>query len=114
MMASGYALPAKAFAINAAIADWFIPGISGWLTGTLSSAFTAMSGPQQQPDEPYARRLWSLMLEWLFDPFIFNYLIIALYALNSFQFFVRGFFADGCYWASALAITLTVTYGYQR
>lgn len=89
-------------------------GISERLTGLLSFAFTATNEPQRQPDEPYGRKLWLLMLKWLFDPFVFNYLIISLYSLNSAQFFLRGMYADGFYWASALAITLTVTFGYQR
>lgn len=50
----------------------------------------------------------------LFDPLIFNYLIISLYAINAAQFLFRGMYADGCYWLSALAITCTVTFGYQR
>jgi len=54
------------------------------------------------------------MLSVIFDPKLFNYLIMSLYLVNSIQWFFRGNHADGCYWLSALAITATVTFGYQR
>lgn len=50
----------------------------------------------------------------IFDPFIFNRLIMFLYAVNAIQFFLRRYYADGCYWVSAFAITATVTFGYKR
>jgi len=53
-------------------------------------------------------------MKLIFDPFVFNYLIMTLYATNALQFALRGFYADACYWLSALAITATVTFGYDR
>ena len=50
----------------------------------------------------------------LFGAATFNYLIMALYALNSGWWFWHGSKADGCYWLSALAITATVTFGYRH
>ena len=44
----------------------------------------------------------------------FQYLIMSLYAINGAQFFLRGMWADGFYWACALGITATVTWGYAR
>lgn len=54
------------------------------------------------------------LLNILFDPKIFNYTIMALYLLNALRWGVHGSYADMFYWLSALAITLTVTFGYQR
>ncbi len=53
-------------------------------------------------------------MTWLFDPKIFNYVIMGLYALNAGRWAVHGGWADTCYWLSALAITATVTWGYSR
>jgi hypothetical protein len=50
----------------------------------------------------------------LTDPRIFNFVIMTLYALSALRWFVAGKYADGFYWCSALAITLTVTFGYKR
>lgn len=46
------------------------------------------------------------------SPIYFNYLILALYALNCGAWALQGKWADACYWASAFAITATVTFGY--
>jgi hypothetical protein len=54
------------------------------------------------------------LVDALFDPFVFNRVIMFLYAVNALQFFMRRYWADGCYWVSAFAITATVTYGYKR
>lgn len=48
------------------------------------------------------------------DPKVFNYVILFLYFLNSIRWFVAKSPADGCYWLSALAITLTVTFLYKH
>jgi hypothetical protein len=48
------------------------------------------------------------------DPRIFNYVIATLYVLNAIRWAVHGSWADVCYWMSALAITLTVTFGYKH
>lgn len=53
-------------------------------------------------------------MSWLTDPRIFNYIIMALYLLNAGRWAYEGKYADMCYWLSALAITATVTWGYQR
>ena len=50
----------------------------------------------------------------IFDPKIFNYLIMALYLANSGWWLFHGSKADMFYWLSALAITATVTFGYDR
>lgn len=50
----------------------------------------------------------------LFDPRVFNYVIMTLYTLNAIQWAMRGNFADMFYWLSALAITATVTWGYMH
>lgn len=50
----------------------------------------------------------------LLDPRAFNYLIMVLYALNAVRWAFEGKWADTCYWLSALAITATVTWGYEH
>lgn len=50
----------------------------------------------------------------IFDPKIFNYLIMVLYLLNAGRWAINGNWADMCYWLSALAITATVTFGYNH
>jgi len=50
----------------------------------------------------------------LLDPKVFNYLIMGLYGLNAARWAIAGRYADTCYWLSALAITATVTWGYQH
>lgn len=53
-------------------------------------------------------------MKWLSDPRLFNFIIIGLYALNAGRWAWAGKYADMCYWLSALAITLTVTFGYKH
>jgi len=53
-------------------------------------------------------------MKYLFDPRIFNFIIMALYGLNIIRWLFAGKYADACYWASALAITATVTFGYKH
>lgn len=50
----------------------------------------------------------------IFDPRVFNYVIMSLYALNAARWAFNGNWADCCYWLSALGITLTVTFGYKH
>jgi hypothetical protein len=50
----------------------------------------------------------------LFDPKVFNYLIMVLYVLNAGRWAFAGKWADTCYWLSAFAITATVTFGYRH
>lgn len=50
----------------------------------------------------------------LLDPKIFNYVILVLYALNVARWSWEGSLADACYWASAAAITATVTFLYEH
>lgn len=54
------------------------------------------------------------LLTILKDPMVFSYVTMALYAMNAIQFLFRGMYADCFYWLSALSITATVTFGYQR
>lgn len=54
------------------------------------------------------------MMSFLFDPKFFNYVIMALYAMNAARWAWHGNWADCCYWLSALAITATVTFGYAH
>lgn len=51
---------------------------------------------------------------FIFDPRVFNFIIMGLYGLNIVRWLVHGSYADACYWASALAITTTVTFGYKH
>jgi hypothetical protein len=51
---------------------------------------------------------------FLLDPKVFNYIIMALYLLNAGRWAAARSLADTCYWLSALAITLTVTFLYKR
>lgn len=51
---------------------------------------------------------------FILDPRIFNFIIIGLYMLNAARWAFEGKWADMCYWLSALAITLTVTFGYKH
>lgn len=54
------------------------------------------------------------MMAWLFDPKLFNYIILTLYVTNAAWWAWHGKFADSCYWLSAFAITATVTFGYKH
>jgi hypothetical protein len=53
-------------------------------------------------------------MDFLFGPKMFNYLIMGLYLTNAGWWLWHGSKTDACYWLSALAITATVTFGYQR
>jgi len=54
-------------------------------------------------------------MEWFFgNPKIFNFVIMGLYLTNASWWFYNKSVVDGFYWLSALAITATVTFGYQR
>lgn len=53
-------------------------------------------------------------MKWLLDPKLFNYVIMGLYSLNAARWAFAGKYADTCYWLSALAITVTVTFGYKH
>lgn len=50
----------------------------------------------------------------ILDPKLFNYVIMTLYACSALRFAIGGYWPDMFYWLSALSITLTVTFGYQR
>lgn len=50
----------------------------------------------------------------IFDPKVFNYVILTLYTLNAARWAANGSYADMCYWLSAFAITATVTWGYKH
>jgi len=53
-------------------------------------------------------------LSLLFDPKIFNYVIMTLYAVNVGRWALSGGWVDSFYWLCALGITATVTWGYSR
>jgi hypothetical protein len=53
-------------------------------------------------------------MNWLFDPKLFNYLIMTLYGLNVARWAWEGSWKDVCYWLSALAITATITFMYDH
>jgi hypothetical protein len=55
-----------------------------------------------------------LVVQALFEPRIFNFVIMGLYLLNAARWAYEGKWADMCYWLSALAITATVTFGYAH
>lgn len=55
-----------------------------------------------------------MTVDMLFNPKIFNYIIMGLYLMNAGWWLFHGSKADMFYWLSALAITATVTFGYQR
>ena len=48
------------------------------------------------------------------DPRIFNVVIMGLYTLNACRWAYARSWPDVCYWLSALAITATVTFGYEH
>ena len=52
--------------------------------------------------------------DFLLDKFVFNYIIMILYALNSLRFGLSGLWGDMFYWMGALWITLAITFGYNR
>ena len=54
------------------------------------------------------------MTALIFEPRIFNYVIMTLYVENALRWAFHGGWADVCYWLSAFAITATVTWGYAR
>ncbi len=54
------------------------------------------------------------MKQFLLDPKLFNYIIMALYLANSLRWAYERKLADTCYWLSALAITATVTFLYKH
>lgn len=54
-------------------------------------------------------------MRWLLtDPRLFNYIIMCLYALSACRWAASARWVDMFYWLSALAITLTVTFGYKH
>jgi hypothetical protein len=55
-----------------------------------------------------------MIKQFFLDPKLFNYVIMTLYGCSAARFAYSFMWADMCYWLSALAITLTVTFGYTR
>lgn len=53
-------------------------------------------------------------MKFILDPRIFNFVIMTLYCLNILRWGLNGSWADAWYWASALSITATVTFGYKH
>lgn len=54
------------------------------------------------------------MLAKLFNPLTFSYIIMGLYTTNILWQVAHSRWVDAAYWASALAITAVVTFGYQK
>lgn len=52
-------------------------------------------------------------MSWLADPRIFNFVIMSLYALAVTRWVIHGSWWNAAYWASALCITVCLTFGYQ-
>lgn len=50
----------------------------------------------------------------LTDPKLFNYFIMTIYLCAALWWLWHGSRVDFFYWCSALAITATVTFGYER
>lgn len=50
----------------------------------------------------------------IFDPKVFNYVIMVLYVLNVFRWAYNQSWGDVWYWISAASITAAITWGYTR
>ena len=50
------------------------------------------------------------MIKLLFDPRVFNYVILALYACNVARWAFAGKWGDASYWFGAFWITASVTF----
>ena len=62
-------------------------------------------------DSPHKKEAPVSLLQ---DPRLFNFIIMALYFSAACWWAFHGKWVDTFYWLSALAITLTVTFGYSR
>lgn len=51
---------------------------------------------------------------WLFEPNIFNKIILVMYSLAALRWTLAGKYSDALYWVFAFGITATVTFGYKR
>ncbi len=54
------------------------------------------------------------MLNTLFDPKVFNYIIMSLYLMASVRWGIAHKWGDMCYWFFACGITATVTFLYKH
>ena len=54
------------------------------------------------------------MLAFLFDPRVFNFVILALYGANVARWLVAGRPVTALYWAGAFLITSAVTWGLEH
>lgn len=50
----------------------------------------------------------------IFDPAIFNNVMMVLQACAAVRWAVAGKWADALYWVFAVGITAVITYGYKR
>lgn len=50
----------------------------------------------------------------IFDPRIFNAIIMALYVAAALRWALAGYWIDMTYWLAALVLTMCVTWGYSR
>lgn len=53
-------------------------------------------------------------MTWLFDPRLFNFIIMGLYACNVVRWAWHGNYVNALYWVGALIITATVTFGFKH
>ena len=54
------------------------------------------------------------MIDALFNPKVFNCIILFLYACAAVRWACAGKWADMCYWICAFGITATVTFLYKH
>lgn len=53
-------------------------------------------------------------MSWLFDPRIFNYIVMALYVMNGVNWLLRKEWGHASYWLGAFWITASVTFGMKH
>ena len=53
-------------------------------------------------------------MQLLLDPRFFNYVIMALFMVSAVRWAFAGSWVDASYWLFSLALTATVTFGYDR
>jgi hypothetical protein len=50
----------------------------------------------------------------LWNPHLFTMAIMSLYAINSVQYLIRGYYGASAYWAFALGLTFVAMRGFAR
>jgi hypothetical protein len=54
------------------------------------------------------------MIAFLLDPKLFNYVILAMYAVNGGRWALEGSWGNAMYWSGAFWITAAVTWGLNK